>query len=358
MSEKKWSCKWTRSGRRGRKHKGKEYPRHTLQYYDGEHLGMGKRIWSKSVMHSVWRVGKPDIRDKYIIGLCNKYVGKPYSELKRAYDERMKPFKKYYICGNTLDDFVHNEPVENAWRASFYVDDNGIVRKCKVKPHHRHTLSKRQWDFNKKVKVPSFGQVRQNRKYAANKYLYGLRYRETTYNEIPREFEKPLLLGEFWVNYDNKIFKIPVYTCCAEIFRDYKNYNGWGNTKKHIYIPFHDSNTWHPDRYNWKKKALAVEKEWIPIYVYGLEEGQSYFMRLQNLEKEELTSRINYWKERLLEDITTVERERIQESLNDAQMKLLKMPDIAIYDMGYGKYYTFMKRSDYDNVIKGIARQT
>ena len=86
----------------------------------------------------------------------------------------MKPFKKYDIRWNTLDDFVHNEPKENTWRASFYVDDDGIVRKCKIKPRHRHTLSKKQWNFNDRVKVPNFGQVRQDRKYAATKHLYGL----------------------------------------------------------------------------------------------------------------------------------------------------------------------------------------
>ena len=51
MSEKKWSCKWKGSGRRGRTHKGKEYPRHTLKYFDGTHLGMRKRIFSKSAIH-------------------------------------------------------------------------------------------------------------------------------------------------------------------------------------------------------------------------------------------------------------------------------------------------------------------
>ena len=357
MSEKNWTCKWTGSGRRGRRHKGKEYPRHTLQYYDGTHLSMRKRIWSKSQLHSVWREGRPAILSKYIIGLCNKYVGKPYQELKKAYDDRIRPFKKYYIRWSTLDDFVHKEPEKNPWRESFYIDDEGIVRKVKQKSRHRRTLTKKQWKFNQSVSIPDFGKVRNEVWQAATKTTFG-HYLDTRDWHIPRRFEKPLLLGTFWVNYENRIFQIPIYTCCSGVFREYKNYRGWKwIDHKNVYVPFHERTDVSLTSKD-KLLSLKISKEWIPINVYGLVNGQSHMMYLPNRDKESLNNNIISWRNLQKETTDPLEFNRLEEVISESIDKANRMPDKRWYDLGYGKFYTFMKRSDYDNFLKSITKQT
>ncbi|MBR2248850.1 MAG: hypothetical protein IJ880_17870 [Bacilli bacterium] len=360
MSDKKWSCKWTGSGRRGRCHKGKEYPRHALQYYDGTHLSMRKRIYSKSIMGSVWREGRAAIPRKYIIGLLNKYVGKTYEELKFAYDQRTKNLtKKYNICWNKLEDFLYDEPPKKPWRDSFYVDDEGIVRKAPLKARHRRTLTKRQWEFNKKVRIPDFGQCRDIPKYAATR-RWGYAYNETGYSDIITKMQIPLLLGTFWINYENRIFKIPIYTCCNEIMRDYSNYNGWTWVKgKQVRTPFHNSrSTWHKPTNEWIKKAMRVEKEWIPINVWGLPSGQSHMMRLPSYERTELIHSIEWRMKKLAEATDPIEIGELQSSIDRDSEKVDKMPEICLYDMGYGKFYTFMKRVDYEQFLNSIKRET
>lgn len=359
MSEKKWSCKWTSSGRRGRSHKGKEFPRHTLQYYDGSRLGMRKRIWSKSSMHTVYREGKPALTSKYIIGLLNKYVGKTYEELKFVYDRRTKHLKKYYIRWNKLEDFLHDKPEKNSWRESFYVDEDGIIRKVKQKARHKRTLTKKQWEFNKKVKIPDFGQCRENPRYAATR-RWGYAYNDTNYFDIINKMQAPLLLGTFWVNYENRIFKIPVYTCCREIMRDYSNYNGWTWVRgKQVHTPFHSSHTtWHKPTNDWIKKAIRVEKEWIPINVWGLPNGQSYIMRLPNYQRVGLISSIEERIKKLASITNPIEINRLQSSIDTDTERLEKMSEMQLYDMGYGRFYTFMKRTDYEQFLNSIKRET
>ena len=337
MSEKKWSCKWSSSGRRSRTHKGKEFPRHTLQYFDGTHLGMRKRIYSKSTMGSVWRDGRAALNKKYIIGLLNKYVGKPYKKLKFVYDLKTKNLrKKYNVRWNKLEDYLHKKPEENPWRESFYVDDEGIIRKVPQKVRHYRTLTKRQWDYNKKVKLPDFGPCIDNPRYAVKK-RWGTYYEDTRVSNV----QIPKLLGTFWVNYNGSIFKIPIWTCNSEIMQAYKNHCN-------KQVPFHLKSTSN----EWIKKAIRVVNEWIPIDVYGLPNGQSYMMRFPNI------SRLDIIKDSALKKIAITKEtdpliiERLQKSIeiNDATVE--KMPVECLYDMGYGKFYTFMKRSDYEHRFK------
>ena len=355
MSEKKWSCKWKGSGRRGRHHKGKEFPRHALQYYDGTHLGMRKRIYSKSIMGAVWREGRAAIPRKYIIGLLNKYVGKTYEELKFAYDQRTKNLtKKYNICWNKLEDFLYDEPPEKPWRDSFYVDDEGIVRKVPLKARHRRTLTKKQWEFNKKVALPDFGQCRTNPKYAATR-RWGVYYNETSTFDVSPKVQAPKLLGIFWVNYNGSIFKAPIWTCNSEIMRDYKNHRNYEWIKgKNVFIPFHLRRTWYKPTSEWVKKALKVENEWIPVDVWGLPSGQSHMMRFPNQTRLELIKDTEYKMQLLSKETDPITIERLQETIESNTERIKRMPEECLYDMGYGRFYTFMKKIDYEKHLNKL----
>ena len=96
MSEKKWTLKWTSSGRRGRNHKGKEFPRHATNLYEGTHLGMRKRIWSKSSSGYVYGQRGCVLRKEYIISLLNRFVGKPFKDFKLVFDPTLVRGMSYY----------------------------------------------------------------------------------------------------------------------------------------------------------------------------------------------------------------------------------------------------------------------
>jgi len=359
MSEKKWSCKWSSSGRRGRHHKGKEFPRHTLQYFDGTHLGMRKRIYSKSSMGSVWRDGRAAIDKKYIIGLLNKYVGKTYEELKFVYDLKTKNLrKKYNVRWNRLEDYLHNEPERNPWRESFYVDGEGLIRKVPMKARHHRTLTKRQWEYNRRVELPNFGQCRGDSRYAVTR-RWGVYYNDTNFYEIMHNVRQPKLLGEFWVNYNGSIFKIPVWTCNSEVMIAYSNYNGYDWIQgKRVWIPFRESRRWYKPNAEWTRKASKAEDEWIPINVWGLVGGQSYVMRLPNHQRQMLIHDTEVCMKRLAKATDPLEIERLQNNIDYNTEKVENMPEKCLYDMGYGKFYTFMKRKDYEQFLQRTKRET
>lgn len=359
MSEKKWSCKWTGSGRRGRTHKGKEYPRHALKYFEGEHMGMRKRIYSKSHAGSVWREGRAALSSKYIIGLLNKFVGKTYEDFKFVYDQKTKNlFKKYDLRWGELKDYLHNEPKSDYWHESFYVDDKGFIRKVPQKARHRRTLTKRQWEFNKRVKLPDFGQCREDPRYAV-KMRFGTSYEETQPHEVTRNTWQPKLLGEFWVNYDKRIFKIPVWTCNSEVMMEYHRYNGYDWVKgKRVWRPFKSTQHYYKDDPEWTKKATKAENEWIPISVWGLIGGQSHVIRLPNYKRLDLIKDTEYKMKLLAKETDPLNIERLQKAIDSNTDKVEDMPEKELYNMGYGKFYTFMKRSDYEQFLQRIKGET
>ncbi|MBQ6155698.1 MAG: hypothetical protein IJK22_03760 [Bacteroidales bacterium] len=81
MSEKKWKIDSRvphkyRSGRRG---KGSEFPRRGMNEYEGERLSMGKHRFSKNKTMSYNKsYGWASLHIKYLDGLLNKYVNRPF----------------------------------------------------------------------------------------------------------------------------------------------------------------------------------------------------------------------------------------------------------------------------------------
>jgi hypothetical protein len=50
--------------------------------------------------------------------------------------------------------------------------------------------------------------------------------------------------------------------------------------------------------------------------------------------------------------------ERLQKVIDDNIDKVEDMPEKELYNMGYGKFYTFMKRSDYEQFLQRIKGET
>lgn len=343
MSEKKWTCKWKSCGRRGRHHKGKEFPRHGLQYYEGTHLSMRKRTYSKSKISSVWRGGRAALTRKYIIGLLNKYVGKTYEEFKFVFDQKTKTlYKKYNITWNNLKDYLHDKEKESVWYEEFFIDNEGFIRKCKQvrKRLWRSVIKKKHINYNKRVEIPYWGQVRT---------AMDMNYSETMGKLMFPKFREPLLLGKFYVAVKGKVFKLPVYTCNQDIFINYYNHreSEWDYTKKtYVITPFWECNSWYV-KHN-QKKAYRIAHEWIKVEVQGIPRSQNYFVRMKNLVITEYEKYITNLTINLKETTDPLDKCRIEEQIADYKERIERIPKEAVYNMGYGRYYTFVKVTDYE----------
>lgn len=350
MSEKNWSVKVFSGGHRGRHQRaGKEFPRHAMQYFEGSHLSMRKRMWSKSNPGTTYRRG-PYLHCKYIIGLLNKYVGKTYEEFKLAFDLKLKKLKGYDLDAyRTLKYYLEDEPREFYHRQTFYIDKEGFIRKNKqIKRKFFRTLPKKLYNYNERVKIPNFGAARQTR----HRYFYD------NYDYV-NEVKRPLLLGEFYLNIDGDYVKLPVYTCCLEMYRDYYNYcknsysySDWNpKLKKYIKSPFWESRyvSWGRDA-KMVKKAYNLTQKWKVATVYGMDQKQDFWIRAKNLEYEDLENTLNHDINELKKTTDPLDKSRLEERIEINREKLEKTPKELPYNIGYGQFYTFYKVEDYERV--------
>ena len=78
--------------RKNRENNISKFDRQTINRYPGKRLPMRRRSLNPIrntwfYKYNVW------IPSKYIEGLLTKYIGKPYSEFKRKYDERTQSIR-------------------------------------------------------------------------------------------------------------------------------------------------------------------------------------------------------------------------------------------------------------------------
>jgi hypothetical protein len=343
MSEKNWSCKYTHHGRCN----GERFPRHALKDFEGTHISMGMLRSYKSKYSWGYR-NYPAITSKYIIGLLDKYVGKSYDDFKLAFDQRTKNFyKKYPIEWCKISDYLFDKPTE-LYRRSFYLDKNNIIRRCKKLKYRTHnfpTLSKIQKHFNERVKLPEWGQVRTDSRFDVNN--------DPSYinNYMPDKFREPLLLGTFYVVVNEKVCKLPVYTCNKEIFKTYSTYRDekWDSEKRrYIKTPFWKSDAWNCKLINPAKRKKIAE-QWIPVDVYTLPKlKHDFWCEAKYKDRYNLEERI----ENLNNKINTALDFNIRLELIGDRNKLIhqlnELPETACYNLGYGRYYPFVKVSDYE----------
>ena len=114
------------------------YPRHltkvTLADFDADfnlrvskevaaQRGYGRKVLDKSC-HIAWDHGYGYVKESRIVKFIAKYVGKPYKELAKAWNEWIKPIKNTDKT-EYLDDYF----TDYRWRQAFFrVDDNGLVQ--------------------------------------------------------------------------------------------------------------------------------------------------------------------------------------------------------------------------------------
>ena len=135
MRKREWSVKNKCHSFRGKHGKkgGSQYPRHTMNLFEGTHLSMKKKIVNKiGDLSSGSNYQGAILHSKYIIGLLNKFVGKSYKDFRRVYDSKVKNIKKYDIRWYKLENYLHKEPRTCYFKQEFYIDENGLIQRCKL----------------------------------------------------------------------------------------------------------------------------------------------------------------------------------------------------------------------------------
>ena len=228
MRKREWSVKnkcHSFRGKRGKKG-GSQYPRHTMNLFEGTHLSMKKKIVNKiGDLSSGSNYKGVILHSKYIIGLLNKFVGKSYKDFKRVYDNKIKNIKKYEIRWSRLEDYLHKEPKTCYFKQEFYIDENGLIQRCKLLSRYNiggPRLTKSQIKYNERVKIPDLGVCRTDPNDRVTKNWFG----QYDNDRFPLHHNKryPILLGTFWVVINKKVMRLPVYTSNSDYSIEYFNY--------------------------------------------------------------------------------------------------------------------------------------
>lgn len=350
MSEKKWSLKdnsetvWLR------------YSRRMMNKYEGTHLGMSRRWTHKSGPTSTqwckrWK-NYGEVPRKYIIGLLNKFVGKPYIDFINEYNHKLNSFEgvntndylKYIAQSKVENDIFHEKFFHNSGcdftdrhlyqpyggYRPYYVDDNGIIQKAKLDDTctNKKGFNKIQLTYNSRLYIPKFKDVK----------IYNTENYRNSYT-LKQEFKQPVYFFDAFVKIEDKIVKLPLYGCIEPIFIDYNCYCNYSNkTGK----GFYGSSSQVMFKRN-DPAAEIIEKEWVGISwkdIPKVKHEQHYHTYYENTKWNEIKNQINIC-------------EANGEDTSELKRKLSNTPKLIYSDLGFGNEIRyFIKRSDYEKVNK------
>lgn len=219
-----------RKNNHGSHHKcssGSGFPRHAMNHYPGTHLGMRLRYSKPSVgrLYCEWGPNRGYLRTNRITGFINKFIGKPYNDLVKAFYILIKDLRDSHKEVGLSDLEWHFEQFRHRrWRGDYYVDDDGLVQVVHPETARRQTshINKQQVAYNKKVKIPDFGRVSLPRtpgRETNNRYCLP-EYGSVSY-EKP-QYDAPRFLGNYWCDiqvrcYSYLYIMFQVLTCMLNI---------------------------------------------------------------------------------------------------------------------------------------------
>ena len=353
MRKREWSVKnecHSFRGKRGKKG-GSQYPRHTMNLFEGTHLSMKKKIVNKSGdVFSGSNYQGAILHSKYIIGLLNKFVGKSYKDFKRVYDNKIKNIKKYDIRWSRLEDYLHKEPKTCYFKQEFYIDENGLIQRCKLLSRYNiggPRLTKSQIKYNERVKIPDLGVCRTDPNDRVTKNWFG----QYDNDRFPLHHNKryPILLGTFWVVINKKVMRLPVYTYNSYSSIEYFNYRE----------SFYDYKTWkyatisfeeYISKYDKiiQKNIKQIVKDWIPVHskISSKCYGQDYWITVENPDIAEYYQEIGICMKIIKNNPES--KDEMEAKISEIRERINVLPPMATINMGYGKFYLFVKRYDYE----------
>lgn len=316
MYNKALNCRYAHAGRQGRSKNRLRFPRHIIDRYEGTHLSM-KKVHGWCYWHKPW------VNHKHVIGLINKFVGKPYDKFIQVWHAKLSTVNEYIKQTYNLERVIDMEMSKHkVYSIKFYVDENGIIRKYKRSPRrYRFELTKQQRKYNDNVKIPNLGVCK---------------YDVSPYNLYRHGKTNPILLGEFYVALEGNVVKVPVYTCCAQLMVDYYRSD---NLAKFI-----------EDRdLKIEEKKRRIIETWIRIitspyfgnYITNNLDHQYIFNEIPN------PGRIN-----LINQLSIAISKGNTEEANSLRDLIARTPKTKTVDVGYGKFYLFVKRADYEKQLK------
>ncbi len=311
MYNKALNCRFKHTGRQGRSKHKLRFPRHIINRYEGTHLSMRpKETWPE------YRCPWPNM--KHVKGLINKFIGKPYNKFLKVWHAKLEHVDARIKNSFSLKRVIDPEPMQHRfYSVKYYIDKNGLIQKYKVEPRRKYKLTKQQRRYNDNIKIPNLGVCkradREDNTWARN-----------------HSKQNPIMLGEFYVYFADGTVKVPVYTCCSNLMVEYYRAK--------------DLNEFIKDRdFKLEEKKRILTEIWVPIkecpyfgnpISHNLE-GQYIFTEVPNKYREMYIREYN-----IALSIGNVER---AETL---KMRIARTPKTNKVDIGYGKFYLFVKRKD------------
>lgn len=313
MYNKGLNCRFKHTGRQGRSKNRIGFPRHIINRYEGTHLSMRpKETWPE------YRCPWPNM--KHVEGLINKFVGKPYNKFLKVWHAKLEHVDARIKDSFSLKRVIDPEPMQHRfYSVKYYIDKNGLIQKYKVEPRkYRYGLTKKQRRYNDNVKIP---------------YLGVCKYDVSPYNLYRHDKTNPILLGEFYVALEENVVKVPVYTCRAQLMIDY------------YYAK--DLDKFVEDRdLKFEEKKRRIVETWIRIV------SSPYFGNpiTNDLDHQCVFKEIpNPDRANLIRKLYTAGNE---ERANELKKLIAKTPKTRTINVGYGKFYLFVKRADYEKQLK------
>lgn len=353
MRKREWSVKnkcHSFRGKRGKKG-GSQYPRHAMNLFEGTHLSMKKKIVNKiGDLSSGSNHQGAILHSKYIIGLLNKFVGKSYKDFRQVYDNKIKNIKKYNVYWFKLEDYLHKEPKTCYFKQEFYIDENGLIQRCKLLSRYKiggPRLTKSQIRYNERVEISDLGICRTDPRYRVTKNWFG----QYDNDRLPLHHNKryPILLGTFWVVVNKKVLRLPVYTYNSDYSIEYFNYRESFYdyiTRKYKTISFEE----YINKYDkiTQKNIKQIVKDWIPVYskISSKCYGQDYWVTVENPDIVEYYQEITIYM-KIIEN-NPESKDEMETKISEIRERMNTLPPMATINMGYGKFYLFVKRHDYE----------
>lgn len=323
--------------------RGSEFPRESVNRYEGTHLGMCKHVnrRGRHILNARWFNGGY-IKDNVLLPLIFSYVGKPYRELTKAYYAKTKRLREQHkdVGIEELNSYFQNFNF-CYWHSQFYIDDEGIVRNDSsylIKNNFTNT----QLRYNRDQKIPQYGKV--CKEYRGVKDCY--------FNEnFPLISEQPVFMGNFYCDINGKILLLPVYHVpyfkkCDGIIKDY-----WAGYVPRYLTPKTPENKKYLEMCSiWIKPTIATRRnEFNHVFEH------SYIDKVSNTKKDDILKTIREWE--TLRDVATTKKDRkyLKLQLKVLVSKYRSMPDFIKKEAGYGKLHPMVKREDYEKTLNNLA---
>lgn len=381
-------------GRHNKCSKGSEFPRHSMNYYPGIHLGMRLRYSKPSVgrLYKELNYNGGYLRTNRVIGFINKFIGKSYNDLVKAFYILIKDLRAEHKDVGLADlERYFGKFRYRREKGDYYIDDDGLVQKTHPESTRKQTsnINKQQIAYNKSVKIPDFGRVSMPRKVNSKEPVWKYGFSEHDYIHYEKcQYRTPRFLGNYWCDIDGRILFLPVYHVpdTYTFAKYWTDTHGVYKPKKGEYCYNSYPKKWDNSDYcdsfsdmfrpgtDECKRAQCIENSWIIPTIpfrkrefYGLRYAMYVRMKhskkvlLPNTEELEKCKANIRNRQKALADTENPKSwwygktELAQSQLEEAKRTLEKTPNMAYFEVGYGQLYPMVKKYDYEKVLNDLA---